>query len=205
MSQANEWAADDLLRWSSQRQDEARRIIDALDLLGRWSRYGQPVIVGAAAYGLVGKPDIDMEIFCERPRIEDGFAVVSDLALQPGIWKVRYSNELDAQDYGLYWQIRYRHPASPTREAWKVDMWLLAHDSPGPLSRDLIEPMRRALTDETRAAILAIKRETLAEADVHGIDVYRAVLDDGVRTVAEFRAWIATQRKAGLTHWRPNV
>jgi hypothetical protein len=82
-------------------------------------------------------------------------------------------------------------------------MWLLGHDNPGPLARDLIEPMRRALTSETRAAILTIKRDTLAEPDVHGIDVYRAVLDDGVRTSADFRDWLTTHRADGLTRWRP--
>lgn len=196
---------DEVIRWGADRQVQAERIIRALDLPGRWSQYGEPIVVGAVAHGLVGKPDIDLEVFCERPRIEDGFAVVSALALQPGVWKVRFSNELDGPDCGLYWQLRYRDPGSATQEVWKIDMWLLGHDCPGPVARDLIEPMRRALTTETRAAILAIKRDTLAELDVHGIDVYRAVLDDGVRDTAHFRDWLTTHRIDGLTHWHPGL
>jgi hypothetical protein len=196
---------DDLLRWGAERQAQAERIIRTLDLPDRWSPYGQPILVGAVAHGLVGKPDVDLEVFCERPRIEDGFAVVSALALQPGVWKVRFSNELDGPNCGLYWQLRYRDPASATQEVWKLDMWLLGHDCPGPVARDLIEPMRDALTAETRTAILAIKRDTLADRDVHGIDVYQAVLDGGVRTTADFRDWLTTHRPAGLTRWHPSI
>jgi hypothetical protein len=200
-------AADEMARWGAERQAQAERIIRALDLLGRWSAYGQPIVVGAVAHGLVGKPDIDLEVYCERPRIEDGFAVIADLALVPGVWTVRFSNELGGPDQGLYWQLRYRDPASvvsATGEVWKIDMWQLGHDHPVPLARDLIEPMRRALTAETRAAILTIKRDTLVERDVHGIDVYRAVLDDGVRTTADVRGWLTTHRASGLTRWRPS-
>jgi hypothetical protein len=54
-----------------------------------------------------------------------------------------------------------------------------------------------------RAAILRIKQATTGEGQIHGIDVYRAVLDDGVRTVSEFRDWLAEHGASDLTHWRP--
>jgi hypothetical protein len=131
-----------------------------------------------------------MEIYCAHPRIEDGFAVVSRLALEPGVWKVRFSNELEGPDCGLYWQLRYRHSASELRDVWKIAMWLLAEDHPGPRSADLVEPMRKVLTPETRMAILQLKEATLGHEHIHSIDIYRAVLEAGVRTVSEFEEWL---------------
>jgi hypothetical protein len=72
--------------------------------------------------------------------------------------KVRFSNELGPPHHGLYWQLRYRDPGSPAGEVWKIDMWLLGHDCPGPVARDLVEPLRNALTREQRATILRLSR-----------------------------------------------
>ncbi len=82
-------------------------------------------------------------------------------------------------------------------------MWLLGHDHPGPRSVDLVEPMKRPPTDETRAAILEIKETLLDEPDVHSIEIYEAVLDDGVRSATDFRAWQSQRKPGGLTFWRP--
>ncbi|MDP9382963.1 MAG: hypothetical protein M3Q29_23070 [Chloroflexota bacterium] len=130
------------------------------------------------AYGLVVAPDIDMEIYCEWPRVENGFAIVSQLALDPSVWKVRFSNELEGPDRGLYWQLRYRDPESEAREVWKIDMWLLGEDHPGPRSAGLVQPMREVLTPERRAAILWVE---------------------------EFEEWFVGHGPLGLSTWRPSV
>src|SRR5205823_490190 len=101
-----------------------------------------------------------IEIYCGVPTVDPGFAIVSELARRPAVRKVRFSNELDGPDRGLYWQLRYD---ADRDGVWKVDMWLLGHDHPAPRSVDLVEPMQRALTDETRRAILDIKEMLLGE------------------------------------------
>lgn len=194
--------SEELLRRQLKRQRAAAEILSRLDLLGRWSQVGSPKLVGAAAYGLMVAPDVDIEIYCDVPTVDPGFVIVSELARQHAVWKVRFSNELGGPDQGLYWQIRYRANGS---EVWKIDMWLLGNDHPGPRSLDLVEPMRRALTDETRAAILGIKETLLGETDVHAIEIYEAVLDHDARTAAEFRSWQSRRKPRGLTFWRPAV
>jgi hypothetical protein len=156
------------------------------------------------ATGLAVRPDIDLEVYCDRPRVEAGFAVVVPLAREPGVRRVRFANELAGPDGGLYWQLRYRAPG-PAGELWKIDTWLLPHDHPGPLARDLVGPLRRALRRHpgARAAILRIKEATRDDAGVHGVDVYRAALEGGVRTPAEFAGWLEANGPAGLTAWRP--
>jgi hypothetical protein len=193
---------DGLLRRQQVRQRAAREILGRLRLLDSWAEAGVPKLVGAAAYGLMVAPDIDIEIFCDVPTVDPGFAIVSELAREPSIWKVRFSNELDRPDRGLYWQLRYR---ADDAEVWKVDMWLLGHDHPGPRSVDLVEPMKRALTDETRAAILEIKEALFGQPGVHSIEIYEAVLEDGVRSATEFSAWRTRREPSGLTSWRPTL
>ncbi|HEX9597943.1 MAG TPA: hypothetical protein VF963_01080 [Gaiellaceae bacterium] len=193
--------SDAVLIRAASLERQAVEIIASLNLLERWSKFGAPRIVGSAAYGLMVVPDIDIEIYCPEPTVDAGFSVVSDLARDPRVWKVRFSNELAEENQGLYWQIRYRNS---DEEIWKIDMWLLADAHPGPRSVDLIEPMRRVLTDESRVVILTFKELMQDRADIHSIDIYRAVIDDGVRNASDFARWLEQQKPGrGLTFWQP--
>ena len=207
---------DEVLRRAEERRRRALDVIETLGLFERWSRYGSPVIVGSVRLGLVVALDIDMHIYTDAPRIEHGFSVMSKLAVLPGVWKIYFSNELDAractnerarEHQGLYWQIRYRDQIG---DVWKVDNWLMAWDHPhAHWAEEFADAMQKALTDQTRRTILEIK-EALLSADVEpraraGIDIYRAVLEGGVRRPSEFTQWIAEHQKQGATHWRPST
>jgi hypothetical protein len=180
----------------------AQHILADLQLIERWHTFGKPIIVGAVAYGLVVAPDIDIEIFCDEPKIRDGFAVLRDCALHPRVRKARFANELDGPDQGLYWQLRYQYGNG---QEWKIDMWSVRHSHPGPCSATLVDPMKQALTDETRRIILEIKEQILLDATFHcaSIHIYRAVLDDGIRNVEQFRMWLERNPATGLVTWTP--
>ncbi len=64
---------DTVLTRAAQRLETAHEILSELQLLDRWREFGEPVLVGAVAYNLVVALDIDMEIYCDNLRIEDGF------------------------------------------------------------------------------------------------------------------------------------
>ncbi len=186
---------------AAERRQRALEIIGQLNLLERWRRYGSPEVVGAVRYGLVVAADIDVEIYADEPRLEDGFAVMVELARLPGMWKVRFSNEMDSPDQGLYFGLRYRHPDG---EVWKVDNWLLGHDHPhAHWAERFALALERVLTDETRRAILEIKETTLGQPSLRGIDIYKAVLRDGVRDAAAFLDWTARHPPARLDLWMP--
>lgn len=192
----------DVIVAAEQRQRAAEAILGELDLIGRWSAVGRPVVVGATSYGLMVAPDLDLEIFCDaEPTAEAGFAVLAACAAYPGTIRAAYSNHLDGPDEGIYWKLGFRHQG----EEWKVDMWALRHDHPGPLSSSLVEPMRAALTPESRRTILTIKQELAARPDRRcgSIHVYRAVLADGVATFDQFETWRADHDTESLTDWRP--
>jgi hypothetical protein len=193
----------DILIRAKVRQEIAERILDELDLVDRWSRYGRCNVVGAVAYGLVVKPDIDLEIFCPAtPKIEDGFDVIGECALHPNVKKVRFWNALGPPHHGLYWQIVYDHAG----QAWKIDMWAMAESYAEPCGSRLTEPMLRALSDESWRVILRLKEAVMADASLEcpSIQIYRAVLDNSVSTLDELREWLPVHPLTGVvTDWKP--
>jgi hypothetical protein len=192
---------NDVFTRAEKRRARALDIIERLDLLSRWSRYGNPVIVGAVSFGLMVALDIDMEIYSDDPRIEHGFEVLSKVARLPGVYQVRFSNELTGPDQGLYWQIRFRDQEG---ESWKVDSWLLRHDHPhAHWAEKLTQAMQHALTDEARRTILEIKEALLGEASVRSLDVYKAVLEGQVRRPEGFRRWIREHQPPRIDLWLP--
>jgi hypothetical protein len=199
-------ASDDILARAAARQRDATRVLVGLELLARLRAVGEPVLVGAYAYELMVAPDIDIEVFARNPSAHEGLAALAPLVDVPGVTHLSFSNHLSDADQGLYFRLRYQEPGGPD---WKVDCWLLPSDHPGPLSRNLVGPMRSALSADQRQTILTLKealweaRDVFPPAERHSIDVYRAVLDDGVRTLDEFLAWRGRVPGDGLTAWRP--
>jgi hypothetical protein len=190
-----------LLGRQAERQEAAGQLLNDLQLLSRWQAHGQPVLCGALAYGLLVAPDVDLEVN-GPPDIDAGFALVRRWAHHPRIRQVRFANELDTPHQGLYWQLRVHHHG----QLWKIDMWLLAPDHPGPRSQDLIGPLRQALTDTTRCTILRIKEALIARnpGPHDSLGLYRAVLQDDIVTLEEFDAWQASHSSTALSAWRPH-
>lgn len=196
---------EDVLQRADQRRRKALALLDDLDLFQRWSRVGRVALVGAVAYDLVVSRDIDMEVFTRgTPTVRAGFAVLAVLAEHPKVVKARFTNALSAPDQGLYWQLRCRDDED---KEWKVDVWTLNEQHPGPLSANLVEPMRSAVDSVHRRHILTLK-EARAVGDtrkVASIDLYRAVLEGGVTTPEELELFLGPDYEPTLTSWLPTT
>ena len=98
---------------------------------------------------------------------------------------------------GLYWGVAYR---ADTGEDWNLDLWFIRE---GTTQHDLVhlETIRPRLDRETRVAILRIKESLVGSSaygrEVHGYDVYTAVLDGGVRTPEGLAAWLGERSETG--------
>jgi len=191
----------DLRRRSAERLAAARQVLDSLSLIDRWRTQGDPALVGSVALDLVVRPDIDLEIFAENPTPRDGFHVVTELSELPGIREARYQDSRNDRGAGLYWKVVYE---DDTDQRWTLDMWLFDMERRSTSAAAMVEPIRNALTDETRDAILRIKEDAVAVgARAHGHWLYRAVLNEGVRTYPDYLAWIGDQDVWERTTWRP--
>ena len=166
---------DEILCRAEQRRRQALAVLEELDLLGRWSRYGRPFLLGAVKFGLVVNRDIDLNIYSDHPRIDQGFKLMSEIAVLPGVLKIRYSNKLETPDQGLYWQIQYQDKRG---DVWKIDNWFVSEGQYAGWGEAFAERMQESLTTEKRQIILQIKEFMQGNPEVRGIDIYKAVLED---------------------------
>ncbi len=173
----------------------ADHILTDLDLLGRLASVGRPVRIGSSAAGMMVVRDIDIGVLCPVLDTSLIFPIAQSLFEHPHVKRVNLVDERGSfqsmsgpEDEGIYCGIRYYEEGTRSEAEWKIDVWFFPEAAPRPeiVIRDRL---LNASLDE-RGAILRIKRD-LVEAsrygtDIHGIDIYRAVLDRGVRSIAEF-------------------
>jgi hypothetical protein len=179
----------DVLQKSRALQKRAHEVIEELRLITRWETVGKTYLVGSTRFGLMYSPNLDFEIYVDTPRIADGFAIIQQIAEIPGVKQIEYLNFLNIpSDPGLYWRIDYEDAQGVL---WDVDNWLVPHSHPHAGMADrFAQAMEKALTDETRRAILQIKQGASQNPKPRGIDIYRAVLQGRARSMEEYQAWI---------------
>ena len=181
----------------------AQEVLGELDLLRRWSRYGEVVVVvGSVGLELVVAPDIDLEIWSDEPRVTDGFAVLGELAELPRVRRITYLDARDRHERGQYWKLEYERMPD---ETWTVDMWVFAHGSGVTAGAGLTAELRDKLTRQDRDAILAVKEEAAELGErAPGYWLYQAVVDGGVQTYDSFRSWLGDRNIYERTDWLPH-
>jgi len=193
----------DLIARASELQEQAHDVIHRLQLKERWAEVGEVTFSGSSQFGLMVAPNIDMEVYADQPRPSAGFQVIAGIAEIPGVRRVRFKNQLDdPEDPGLFWWIQYRDELG---QDWSIDTWLIPSDHPfAMVSARFAEAMCEKLDDRSRRTILQIKHEIRCrDLDTRSIEIYKAVLRDGVSTYAGFETWLAEHPPKKLEDWMP--
>jgi len=212
-----------LLAQADRLQAEARAVIDDSAVIASWRSIGARInLVGSLKTGLmIGNRDIDFHIYTDPFNLADSFLAISRLAQNPRVKRVSYSNLLAAEDRCIEWHAWYEDRQG--RE-WQIDMIHILNDSPyaGYFER-VAERIAEVLTPATRGAILRIKNDlsgmagdnaqdagvaqSQSQSKVPSILVYRAVIEDGVRSLEAFKRWLASRADAGenggIVNWMP--
>lgn len=189
-------------RAAAMRRDAGMVLAD-LRLPERFEPLGQPILIGSTSFGLSLARDIDIGTLC--PVLETGpiWDALRPLADHPRVKRLRWTDERasfnstgEPSDEGIYCGLHYFRDGYDEGERWKIDCWFFPEDASRP---EL--PLRDRLlaaTSEQRLAILRLKDAAMQEGrygpsgDIHGILVYEAVLDHGVRRYGD----LATLREA---------
>lgn len=193
----------DLVVRASELQKQAHHVIHRLQLQERWAEVGKVTFSGSSRFGLMVTPNIDMEVYADQPRPGAGFQVIAGIAEVPCVRRVRFKNQLDdLEDPGLYWYIQYRDQLG---QDWSIDTWLIPSDHPfAMLSARFAEAMCQRLNDDLRRTILQIKHEIRCrDLDTRSIEIYKAVLRDGISTYDAFERWLAEHPPKRLEDWMP--
>jgi len=186
----------ELFRRQAALQAEAAQVRTDLRLDEQLGAIGTVRSVGSAALGLMVWRDLDLTVVCDRLDLAAVARAGAVLAQHERVNQVVFRNETGAWKSdlrypdGLYLGPRYRTDAGTL---WKLDLWFIDEPQRQP---DLthLRTLPSRLSELTRASILRIKSDWAARPEygksVASYDIYRAVLDDGVRTPAEFADWL---------------
>ncbi|WP_148113928.1 hypothetical protein, partial [Candidatus Kurthia intestinigallinarum] len=158
------------------KKQQAKKIIQELQLIEKWSKIGTCHLVGAAAYDLIVSPDIDFETFCDEIHPDRIMQELAPLVANPNVMELKYHDYSKTDFNGHYFKLVYKEQDTE----WTIDMWLFSTNKEGALSRDMVPLMKRLLTNSSRKIILDIK-EALIERSLQfpSIFIYQAVLEYG--------------------------
>lgn len=194
---------DDILAKSQQLQQQAWSIIEETGVIKHWEAIGATInLVGSLKTGLLIKNrDIDFHIYTDPFKLADSFAAVAKLAENNRISDLSYTNLLEEEDKCIEWHASYQDQQG---ELWKIDMIHILKDSSfAGFFENVAERIATVLTTETREAILRIKNALPAEEQVMSIEVYQAVIEDGVRDIEGFWLWKSQHPQADIITWMP--
>ncbi|MFI1989220.1 hypothetical protein [Actinoplanes sp. NPDC020271] len=167
-------------------QAEAQSVLKLLEPLG-------PIVpTGSYVSGLMVWRELDVMLL-GGPQFNpaDVLALLGKAVTIPGVTGFAYRDERGGEKRDE------RYHVTITLGEWRVDLSIWLHDDHADVS-DWHRELAGRLSDEERQAILAIKtiwhQRPEYPDEVCGWDIYRAVLEDGVRTAVEFGVWLRDKR-----------
>lgn len=117
-------------------------------------------------------------------------------------------NQGEEMDDILMESARIRKKAVKTNEGvcWTLDMLQsLAGSALAGFFEETAEAVKRALTPETRLAILNLKKAVPTGNMICGIEFCKAVLENHVQSWEEFQKWREKNPVETMYYWRPEA
>lgn len=189
-----------LIETSDSLQKEVLNIVTETGLVHISSEIGELNLVGSAAYNLMTWRDIDFNLITpDTPKDSDYWKLVQHIFMISGVKKLtlvdnRANIEKD-RPKSMYIGVTYE---DSNKESWKIDIRLLSKDD---VTTDTIADLiNQKLTEETRLYILEIKTQVHDNPRYHkgfsSVDIYNAVLLQGVKTLAGFEKYLNSLGKS---------
>jgi len=195
---------EDILQTAKQIQQSAWSVIEETDIINHWTAIGATInLVGSLKTGLlINHRDIDFHIYTTPFKLSDSFLAISRLAENKRIKTISYTNLLESEDKCLEWHAFYDALDGNT---WQIDMIHILTDSPyAGYFEHVADRISQVLTQETREAILQIKHKIPIDQKVMPIQIYKAVIEDGIRNLEAFWRWKKQNPSEGIITWVPS-
>jgi len=191
---------EELLARQSALQEEAREVLAELDLAALVADIGPLLVAGSFVSGLMCWRELDLMVLAgDDFSPQDVLRLLQRIVGRTGATALEYHDERGPRCVtGHVRDERYHVPFTVDRagHCWRIDLTLWLHDPHINVTR-WHEELRERITPEERSAVLRIKdvwhRRPTYPDQVGGLDIYTAVIDDGVRTPRHFAAWLASR------------
>ncbi len=198
-----------LFERSAKAAEAARRLLERCGVVAIWEEIGASVeLVGSLRMGLTtpNRRDVDLHIYSETVDVAESFRAIGALASRPGVRRVEFANFLATEERCVQWRVWLVDPSEPEETAleWALDLIHIERNSKydGYFER-VADRIAAVLTPETKRAILTIKEAAPDDEKIAGVEIYRAVLEGGVRDWAAFLDWRRERPLDGVLEWRP--
>lgn len=178
---------------------EGEALLREHDFIAKLSKIGYVRIEGSFAYNLLAYPDIDFDVRSVGHPSRDKIAkLVSELIAKTNFPKVSFSDKYvtppkAGKPEGIWLGVKLLF----RDRLWKLDIWFLREDQDKYLTGDPARQVHNASSGE-RDAIIFIKANAVERGlyanPIGSMDIYRAVLKDGVTTIEELLAWHKTHK-----------
>ena len=193
----------DILELSGYNQRIAWQVVKESNIIEIWKSIGAEInIIGSLKTGLLMKNrDIDFHIYTNDFSIASSFSAMENLAENPSIKEIRYLNRIDTEEECIEWHAIYE---DNEMNQWKLDMIHIRKGSKydGVFER-VADAIAKRLTPEATEAILQIKFDMPDSIQVSGVEIYRAVLSEGIRNYKDFMEWRKINPLINISDWMP--
>ena len=180
-----------LFTLNDQIKREADQLLYEKGLSEILQRYGTPHISGSYELDLMTWRDLDIYLEVKEFSEREFFLMGAEISTKLRPIKMQFRNELIAQTIdlplGLYWGV---YLGNERAGAWKLDIWCVNPEE----CRRLLNyctAIKNRLTPEAKIDIMNIKSQCWEDPRYRrqytSADIYKAVLDNGVRTLEDFR------------------
>jgi hypothetical protein len=176
---------------------EAAEVLSELDLAATLAETGTMLLTGSYVSHLMCWPEVDVMVHAgARFTPDDVLRLLQRIVAHPAIVGFDYRDERGPRSpTGTTRDERYHVPVAVNLDdrSWRIDLTLWLNDPHSNLVT-WHETLRDTITADQRSAVLRIKDvwHTVPSYpdQVGGLQIYTAVLDDGVRTPSQFAAWL---------------
>ena len=170
-------------------RQEADRLLAEFGLLEILREYGEPHVIGSVSMDLMAWPDLDIDVLNTGMCLEKLHRLTGTLLERfSPVW---YEAKEELTDEGkTVWFHGLETEITGTR--WNIDIWFFDEETiekAETYCTEIREKVRR--NPALREAILTLKKELLSRGlysfeKYHSMDVYRAVLDQGITGIDTF-------------------
>ena len=184
-------------------QEKAKDILTNSNIIGILENAGLRVnIIGSLRMGLlVNHKDIDLHVYSSDITIEKSFSIMSSIAAIPNIVETRCINGLGTQEKCVEWHFYYRDNDD---NMWQID---IIHIENGSQYDGYFEKMAdriiELISPQQKDTILKLKYLSNIEGDIHGSEIYEAVMSEGIADFKELKDWVKSRRKKEPYFWMP--
>jgi hypothetical protein len=198
-----ELSRKNILEIADKNRQKAFTIIDELKIIACWQAFGAVAnLVGSLRTGLLMKNlDIDFHIYSDSFSVKNSFGAVALIAENPRIKNISYTNLLDTDEQCIEWHLRY---IDDDTDEWKIDLiHILKGSRYDGYFENVADRIKTVMTPEQKFAILSIKNDTPDNVKIKSIEIYQAVIRDGIRSYREFCKWKKNNNTDGIIEWIP--